>query len=606
MGVGKAGDKKKYQKKKYSTCYIYYKDEQVYLDSGNCSTEEAHFFDGSINHEDSLQHCYNHGPPGGGRLGWRVFYRIVSKISKFTDRCVEVHVVFDLDARPAMKDLDETRSYDPNARRFSVVSDTKFPLLKHPRNTELKKLQRELKKVLPNEFSGKLEKDSNREVRMSLQARVRAIEAEPVDVWSMGKGVRENRMMLYQYYAGKFKQHIRENNLPPGHRLYVDGMVEASAPDKYTCLTFRGGSGGSVPMNPSGCVEGEQAVMYKVQQVVSRDPTKKCVIHSTDTDFYTYAGLFLAALPLLGMPREKADGVELYTITKNWYQKNWSAKDRNIHNGTELCQAMEWCRATPTDRATAAGAFQEQSKKRKPLEEKARVIASLLAGHSRLWTKYKKVVEKKALEILKDDYARTCRVYTIDHSEMNRLIRAEYTKYTKWPVITYWVFWGIFWGNDFIRRVHENFQKPKRGKGLPIQKFMVYWFDKVLKRKNTLVKVRIKKDRGYYPERRVVVELDISAIISTFRRYYKKHVGLTFRLTAEKRKRLVTTCLNTQYIFGYIVNQYRRISVGRRTLWPDPHTLDEDGRPIYGYDKDKTGKTIQATEIPLKYEWLIL
>ena len=186
--------------------------------------------------------------------------------------------------------------------------------------------------------------------------------------------------------------------------------------------------------------------------------------------------------------------------------------------------------------------------------------------------------------------------YSIDYVEMNKMICKEYFDSCKHPIITFWVFLGIFFGCDFIRGTCDMLQKPYK-KEECTESLFTYWFDKVLKSPNKLVSLKIVEDVNYFGNKRAEIKVNIKGVFEAIESYHDLH---NYRMSFEERTKLVAICLNTEYIFGYMANQYR-FKKDRNIVRPYCDTKDEDGCDIYGYCRDAMGKIVQSKNLPKKY-----
>jgi hypothetical protein len=615
MGVEDSKFKKKFLKKKFSKCYIYYPDHPGYANSLDCLPEEIHLFDGSIDFEESLQQTHDVSrftTKYKKRFGDAVFNTILKKVLPYINRCRTTYFVLDLDKRPPMKDVDLSRSYDPNARLFcGEVSDKNFPLFVDPRDRELKSFEIDIKRgenqiqslqnhCARSDISKREKKQLEREIKLieevitskrrSAEELKTLIACNPVDVWKDGKGVPENRKNVYGYCTEKFSQRFRRFPLLGGHSFYLDGAIQRrsqSRTNEYTSLWFFEGNS-PLKVGLPECTEGEQAVMARANSLVlSSKPEKfqKFVFHSTDTDFYFYGCVFVRVLDLLGIPSKKK---QCFTITKNFYaKKNWDLDTRKNYIANML-----------------------KRNDGKGLEITPEFVLKVLRKRSltiRQKSKLFKGKKREAYELLKEDYIWRSKVYTINHNRLVKKIYKRYKRYTDWPVLTYLVFWGIVMGCDFIKGFRSNFQKPTPRFGLQTPEFLEFWFDGVLKRKNTLLTVRIVDDKDYSMNKRVEYKINVKEFITVLEEdYYRKKLSSLYKLSIDQKVLLVTICLNAQHIAGYMTNHYRK-KYRRDQITPDPHAVDKDGCSLYGYMKDPvTNKTIQCTNIPKVYIPLVM
>jgi len=210
----------------------------------------------------------------------------------------------------------------------------------------------------------------------------------PVDAWTQGKGNPVNRMMVYRYYTSKFRERVKKTPPRPGTTVVVDCAVSRG---KYKSMWL------TISPNfvfnckfepPSMLCEGEQNIMGYLYFLDHHWKRRDFVVHSIDTDTYTYVGLYYAIMRY----NKRKDAPRIRIKVKNW--------------GYRL----------PENRLP------------------------------------RKTVQNSN------------RMYLADVRAMCVAIEQEYGKAQMCPIATFFVFWGIFFGCDFIVDVHKTVGTPEGAK----------------------------------------------------------------------------------------------------------------------------------------------
>jgi hypothetical protein len=616
MGVDKSTNKKKHDKKKFHDGgFKWYADDDEFVSRMEADPKEKRvvIFDGSIPIETEIsQNTTNRGDVFFKNL---FTYHIKPYIGK--ESVPIIVFVMDLHYRPDIKDLDTTRSYDPDAETFKQVNDAVFPVKEDVRNNKLSEYVTSLsvtktnlsvimKKIEAAERLGIKKKNENlvslKEDKHDLSTKAeffkRQIEClrtdkrkHPIDSWKAGKGNPHNRKMLYSYITQKFIAYLRAN-LKSSQVFYLDGVVATPeikslpgnqhlAPYEYCAMKFYKIVVGQrphpkdkekvVPVHKmvieyevgAQLGEGEQGMLYYIQKIKEEWDYSRFMVATTDTDIFGYLGLNWRHLSQLrsAAPTSKP-GVSVLVRCKNFYYGK-----------------------TPNE----------------PVKDGSRM-------------------------------------YVASFNRIAELIRQMYPSLYN-PVFTYYLFWGVFLGNDFIRDVHKTIQKCHSGYReadtgyRETNQFLDYLFNHAFrcvshkkvyrgdtdpginrKREKSEAQTRMDKymkkikfagvksiktasySHGVYR----MVKLNIGRVLKVLVEYRRKFGIKPF--TKGKVRKLIATCLNTQYVANYFMNQYRMVnSLKRRTLVKCDDT-DKDGCHGYGYMRDeKTGKVVQSLNIPKAY-----
>jgi len=613
MGVDKSTQKKKYMKNKFADAYVYYKDDKTY--TMTCRGDEVHLHEMSIYHEEENSFANSIGREDGAF----VFKRIWLHISPYRNICDTNIAIFDLANRPSIKDIDTRRSYRPDADVFKQVNDRVFPVTSDPRKKELKRYTKAIEdlKILkkkPSRYKNKskitrdvfdkmdLEKskgDIDKAVESACNhmisgfvVKMRRIEKKlkkhPKDVWGEGKGVPKNRMKVWGYYANKIRQQIGR---VPGRKdslFVIDGAVKDW---KFVGAWGTTNSGlktrwGIKPSTNLG--EGEQSVMWYIDYFVREHGRKKLVVHSTDTDLYTYTALYYAVVRGRG-------GHRIFIRGKNFYS------DKSL---VKLCLA----------------ALPMSDRKRRTFVEANTFIYECALDHRRNGTPpppfvgsgpgredlWKKLVDKgndpdrvifgdltDSLRVVKNS-----KMYMVNMHKICRRVQKEYMPYQKRPVVTFFVVWGILLGCDFLSGFHRNFQRPNQ-KADSIEVFIKYWLEDALKKHHDLVVVHSEENEDYVDGKEYDVDIDIGKVLEIMCHY---HISYDEPLPKEKKITLVGRCLCAEYIAWYMLNQWRlKTPELREKLYRDPCFTDSDGCNVHGYTMDGSGKVVHSDSIPMKY-----
>ena len=217
-------------------------------------------------------------------------------------------------------------------------------------------------------------------------------------------------------------------------------------------------------------------------------------------------------------------------------------------------------------------------------------------------------------------------MYVCSFSKIAEMIKEMYPHLHR-PVFTYYVFWGIFLGCDFIKGVHKTIQKycSFYGKGAEeTDQLLDYFFnyklkfikkyqnpqlnkkkseelqpniDKIFKIKMFLIKnikCSVYDNNIFYS-----FKLNIKKALQSFL-YYRKRYKLPLLKRAQKLK-LIATCLNTNYVCEYFINHHRIKNPLHRRKYIPCDSVDNDGCNIYGYKKSEGGKIVQSLNIPKKF-----
>jgi len=125
------------------------------------------------------------------------------------------------------------------------------------------------------------------------------IKSDKVEIWKSGKGLDENRKIVYKYFTKKFGQQNFQN------KIIFDGAINNKT-NEYCAIEFPSGITGL----GTQIGEAEQGIMFYI--FMNKETYKRVVIHSTDTDTFTYTGLYY------GIEGVNIDQTILMRC-KNWY-----------------------------------------------------------------------------------------------------------------------------------------------------------------------------------------------------------------------------------------------------------------------------------------------
>lgn len=544
MGFDKSKEKKAYLKKTFGDSFVFYRSDKEYCIK-NPNPKCVHIHDGAINFEKIISNATKFNRNNGRYI----ITQLIDGIRFYLEFFALNVVVFDFHNRPKIKEIDLTRSYKTDVRLFGEVNFTKFPLCDDKRLRELDRYKKELTKIVncKGKFKvySKLGQNTRRkgekkkldalkvaysELINNLNNKIRHVEGNiernPIDSWREGKGVKENRIKVLNFLGLGFTKYLMETPFrPQGSEFIFDGVqhfgkgcyesiVLTTPPldqfknEKKVVVTSKSGL--------SSCLgEGEQSAMYYVHKF--KDTYTHFAIHSTDTDFYAYVGLFYV------FPEN--ENVNIFLRCKNFYNKP----------------------------------------RYKPM---------------RGWE---------------------CALYYVNMRRMSRSIQQKYKKTQRYPILTFWIFNGILFGNDFISKVHSTFQQPNQ-KSESVTKFLEYWLDTVLlsKKYGNFAMYEERESTNYIGNKEYVIKLAVPLIFKAMKDYLK-----TFKVkfTQVLKKKLLVVCLNAQYVANYFVNQ-SRLKTGkmRQSLVYNCCAEDNTGCNIYGYRTDPiTKKVIQSQRPPMTY-----
>jgi hypothetical protein len=592
MGVDGSTRKKKHDKAKFAPAYRYYFDNSEYL--LQMKENRCVIFDGAIPLEEAISI-----KSGNGREIVNFIFKQHIDPFLLASRKVPVIVyILDLSYRPPIKDVDVSRSYDPNADLFRCVSDERFPsredvrdktllrivkeLSKH--KTKLEKVRTHLKKIKTGRIlkRGSSSKESLLKDKIDLNFKIRILEGQasklrkdkmetPLDVWSAGKGNPENRKMVYQYLTKKFIDNIRQK-LVPGQVFILDGVVKTKQQREVYKLNPEfeffalkiikkvvcGKDGKEVkkmvytfePGYQMG--EGEQGLVYYVKKLkgLGFDNT---LVYTTDTDVFAYFALNWEYL------RGANDSLSVYLRFNHFYKGKLPNDPQKNDSKMYICDFPMICKMIE-------GMYPHLHN---PIA--TRYLFFILLGCDFI----------KGVHKLIQQY---CSFYgrTKDGRDVKGVVETDRLL-------------------DYLFNFRLKFQTEKKYKNPPINRRE----DHTQRKINEIFKLKFfdiipinggaYKNNTYYR-----VEVNVRTILNTFT-YYRKKYGIK-SFTREEKQKLVAICLNTNYVAEYFMNQHRIVNPLFRKKYINCDMTDKEGCHIYGYKRsEENGKIVQSLNVPKKY-----
>jgi hypothetical protein len=558
MGVENSPKKKNFDKKKFKSAFKYYPSDKSFINElKKFNDKRCIIFDGAIPLEEQIS---LNDTNQGKTLFEGLFNLYIKPYVDMPETIPVIVFILDLSYRPSIKDLDTRRHYDPNAKLFKEVSDRSFPISKDCRDEEISKCVKCLA----------LYKDNLKKVKEDLKKAV-------------GYSIRKNKVSVEKLKHDKYRFEIKIDY----YRRSMDKLLKNKA--KWPVDCWKDGKG-----NPEN-----RKMVYKYLTQKFINFLQKHLKHG---QIFILDGAINKNNDFCSIKFKKEHN-EIKKIYSEGYQMGEG--EQGLIWYTKQLKKLGFSRfihhTIDTDIFTYCGAnWNYLNNILSPNNNKGVSIFIRCKNF-----KKGKIKPKNPTPL--DNLIHESSIYICSFTKISQMIKREYGHF-EYPVLTYYLFKGIYMGCDFIRDAHKTIQLYHSGKkgSIETDQFLDYFFNQRLKFRSTekLFEIHKLKNKNFENGVYYYLQLNVKKVLEALFYYRKKYNIKNY--TYDERLKLVAMCLNTNYVANYFLNQHRIINPIKRRIYDNCELKDKDGCRIYGYEKDEfSGRIIQSLNVPKKFLNLI-